>query len=32
MNTELLIFLGVLVILAIKSYAEIFWKDKDDDK
>ena len=29
MNKELLIFLGVLVVLAIKSYAEIFWKDED---
>ena len=29
MNAELLIFLAVLVALAIKSYAEIYWKDDD---
>jgi len=29
MKVELLIFLGILVLLAFKSYAEIYWKGDD---
>lgn len=29
MNTEVLIFLAVLIALAIKATAEIYWKDDD---
>lgn len=29
MNVEVLIFLAILVLLAAKSYMEIYWKDDD---
>lgn len=29
MNTELLIFLAILVLLAAKTYMDVYWKDDD---
>lgn len=29
MNVEVLIFLAILILLAIKTYMDVYWKDDD---